>query len=216
MLALKIEQRPGARVVASKLIALSEVLSAGSWENLWLQLVQTKLTEMEKSICGPVVKAFVSGGELSGFEFSLNDTELKTIIEAAVDPERRLVSLTFVVQQPLPGEEAQVRPSELLRSRTELFEIPVLDDRGHPATTALYARLRAALVANGVVGVRNAEHTKSVLTSLTKVLYNSSTFFENFKGRGGAIPEYFAFAAGANNYKAKSKPVGPNASCHSG
>jgi len=59
----------------------------------------------------------VSGGGLSENKFPLKETDPQLIDEAAMNPERRLVSLIFLVEQPLPNENAQVYWSELLRSR---------------------------------------------------------------------------------------------------
>ena len=45
MLALKIEQRPGAQVVSSKLLPLSEERSASPWKNAWGCVIVPRLTE---------------------------------------------------------------------------------------------------------------------------------------------------------------------------
>ena len=63
MFTLRIEQRPGARVVTSKLLPLSEVRSASTWENAWECVICPRLTEAEKELCGSVQKVLVNSGE---------------------------------------------------------------------------------------------------------------------------------------------------------
>lgn len=48
---------------------------------------------------------------------------------------------------------------------------------------------------------------KSFFVDLLNILYNLSTFHDNFKLRGCQIPEYFAFSKDADNWRQKNKKV---------
>lgn len=205
MFALRIEQRPGARVVASKLLPLSEVRSASTWENAWGCVICPRLTEAEKELCGSVKKVLVNSGEFKGYEFESSDV-VASLLDMGV------VSVLFIVNEPSRGEERTVPVSELLMSQPLLSALPTHTDDGHPATVALYDRVRDKLVADGVRGVRNATHAKGVMLGLTKVLYELSTFHENLEARSAPVPVYFNYSKGASDYAKKKQQV---CSCYS-
>ena len=110
MFALRIEQRPGTRVVASKLLSLSEVRSASTWENAWGCVIVPRLTDAEKALCGSVQKVLVNSGEFKGYEFETSDV-VASLLDMGV------TSVLFIVNELSRGEERTAPISELLMSR---------------------------------------------------------------------------------------------------
>jgi hypothetical protein len=149
MLSLKIEQRPRARVVASKLLPLSEVRSASTWENAWGCVIVPRLTEAEKALCGSVQKVLANSGEFKGYEF-----ESSGVVASLLD--MGVVSVLFIANEPSRGEERTAPISDLPMPQPLLNALPTHTNDGHPETVALYDRVRDKLVADGVRGVRNA------------------------------------------------------------
>ena len=200
MFALRIEQRPGTRVVASKLLSLSEVRSASTWENAWGCVIVPRLTDAEKALCGSVQKVLVNSGEFKGYEFETSDV-VASLLDMGV------TSVLFIVNEPSRGEERTAPISELLMSQPLLSALPTHTDDGHPATVALYEKVRDKLVADGVRGVLNATHAKGAMLDLTKLLYALSTFHENLLARSAPVPGYFNYSKGANDYAEKKQQI---------
>lgn len=87
-----------------------------------------------------------------------------------------------------------------------LREVPTTTT-GRPAIDAVFKQLRELLVRDklGFVSSSGARLGCEWMLKLAHVLYNMSTFHDNFRARGFAVPSRFSFSKGANNYQKKKQ-----------
>lgn len=203
MLAIKVEQRPIPKVVASRFIATAKAKAFESFESLWQGIVSSVLTEEEAAVCGTLIRAVVNSGELKGTEIA-GDDPVAPILDMDVKALLFLVrSREVVVELEAPPPSALAR----LSGGSMLQPLPDWADAGHPAYTAVYGMLKDQLVADGVKGLSNASQGSKFLISLTKLLFHLSTFWDKFKDRRASLPEYFSTTKGANDYAGMKKKV---------
>ena len=98
MFALRIEQRPGARVVASKLLPLSEVRSASTRENVRDMPAAYGSRERVVRLGSESTHVLANSGEFKGYEI-----ESSGVVASLLD--MVVASVLFIVNEPSRGEE---------------------------------------------------------------------------------------------------------------
>lgn len=171
MLAIKVEQRPTPRNVASRFISENEAKEYSTWICLWNQYISCDISNDEqRKKCGPVMKIEVSAGDLKGHEIAGSDP-VASIIDMGVK------SISFFVHQPvLLGEGPPLRPISDVLVRQSVRSFPEWEDAGHSAYTVLYSALRDKLAAGGAKGFKDLEFGRRFLRDIVKLLYSLSTF----------------------------------------
>ena len=110
----------------------------------------------------------------------------------------------FVDQQTAAPQAAPAPLSRMLR-RESVLELPTYTNKGRPAIEKIFGGLRSMLEQDklGFVGSTGTKLGAEWMISLTNVLYNISTFHDNFKARGFVMPKRFAFTKDANDVQSK-------------
>ena len=123
----------------------------------------------------------------------------------------QLKQFIFHVDQPFTARaQEELAPIGAQLKRTSHLELPAWSHAGRPALTNLFQHIRDDLAHGklGFVGSTGARVGIDWMKSLTQLLYDISTFHDNFKTRGFKIPDRFAFSKGANDCSKKGK-TGP-------
>lgn len=128
--------------------------------------------------------------------------------DVAMYTQMGLLKVVFYTEQPdLIGADRMERTvfNSLVRERT--LELPQWAHAGRPAVTQIFGILRRNMESEGL-GFQGSADLKmgcEWMLGLSNILYRMSPFHGKLKARGCPIPDSFAFASGANDYKKKGK-----------
>ena len=201
VLAIKIEQRPNPKGVASRFVPMDKAREfSATFRLFWEFMVRDILTTDQAALCGDVLRVEVLNGDLKGTEITAFDP-LGSILDMGVN------SLSVWVRPPLQVVETPTALSSVLVRTSSIEPFPQWVDSGHPAYTLLYDLLKQQLEEDGIKGFKNSTHGMNILKRTVKLLYSLSTFFANFHERGAQVPEYLLFADGANDYVQRKQAV---------
>ena len=161
---------------------------------------KTVLLPHAKEEVGELVKVSIVLGDQSEL---MDIDDVNDLVEKIVGFGAKQI-IYFVDQQTAAPQAAPAPLSSMLR-RESVLELPTCQHKGRPAIEMIFGGLRSMLEQDklGFVGSTGTQLGAEWMMSLTNVLYNISTFHDNFKARGFPMPKRFAFTKDANNVHSK-------------
>mmetsp|Transcript_22769 Transcript_22769/g.29716 ORF Transcript_22769/g.29716 Transcript_22769/m.29716 type:complete len:395 (+) Transcript_22769:30-1214(+) len=203
---------PSSKVLFNQFIRSSILRSCSTWDQIWKEVVCTKLNLPKESLFG-LKKATVSG---RGGEFCCVDVDLKDDPNGILD-----MGVTSVLYEGEMHHSPQHRPekrhdhhvhsssSSSSSSNGNMMFIPSqpsfpeFKDNSRPAYSKLLSDIRAQLMKDGCVGFTDPIQGKRQMLKLVKTLYSLSTFHDVLAKKLCIVPAYFAFSKGVDDFRSK-------------